>query len=562
MKRDLTRLAGQRFDLLVVGAGIYGVCVARDAALRGLRVAIIDRADFGGATSHNSFKLIHGGLRYLQHLDLARVRQSLAERRFWLRAAGHLIRPLRFIIPTYGHGSRGREAFWCALRMHDLIGFDRNRDLPPSQRVPPGQVLSREELFALIPGISGAGVTGGAAWYDGQMEDADRVLLECLLDAADAGAAVANYVAAVRFLGDEARLQGVRARDELAGDEFEIRADLTVNCAGPWVADLLRLAPRPLATDGLPGFAKGMNLVTRRLIEGEHALGVASARRSDAVVGESARLYFITPWAGQSVIGTADLPYDGPPDGWRITEADVLQFIAEVNAAYPAARLGPEDVRYCYGGLSPSEGEAHGQVRLSRQVLIRDHGQSDALAGLISVLGVKYTTARLVAEQVVDLAVRKLGRRAAPCETARRPLPGARGLADPAALERELRAELGAGAGAAAIALLKPYGTAYRPVLESAPQIGSAAERTFRGACLHAVRHEMAVRLKDLVLQRSARSAREGLPLARLEWCAETMRQELGWTEQRKAAELEAARAAAQARYVHLWPASETKPAA
>jgi glycerol-3-phosphate dehydrogenase len=562
MKRDLARLAGQRFDLLVVGAGIYGACVARDAALRGLRVAIIDRADFGGATSHNSFKLIHGGLRYLQHLDLPRVRQSLAERRFWLRAAAHLIRPLRFVIPTYGHGSRGREALWCALRTHDLIGFDRNRDLPPRQRVPPGRVLSRDELFSLIPGISREGVTGGVAWYDGQMEDADRVLLECLLDAADAGAEVANYVAAVRFLGGEARVEGVRARDVLAGDEFEIRAALTVNCAGPWVAELLRLAPRPLATDGIAGFAKGMNLVTRRLLEGEHAVGVASARRSDAILGESARLYFITPWAGQSVIGTADLPYGGAPDGWRITEADVLEFIGEINAAYPAARLRPEDVRYCYGGLSPAEGEAHGQVRLSRQPLILDHGRRDALAGLISVLGVKYTTARLVAQRAVDLALRKLDRRAARCDTTRRPLPGARGLVDPAALERELRAAPDVGADAAAVALLKPYGTAYRPVLESAPRIGGAVERVFRGTFVHAVRHEMAVRLMDLVLHRSTLSAREGLPLERLEWCADTMRRELGWTEQRKAAELEAARTAAQARYVRLWPANETKPAA
>jgi glycerol-3-phosphate dehydrogenase len=562
MKRDLTRLAGQQFDLLVVGAGIYGACVARDAALRGLRVAIIDRADFGGATSHNSFKLIHGGLRYLQHLDLPRVRQSLAERRFWLRAAAHLIRPLRFVIPTYGHGSRGREALWCALRMHDLIGFDRNRQLPPAQRVPPGRVLSRDELFALVPGISRERVTGGVAWYDGQMEDADRVLLECLLDAADAGAEVANYVAAAGFLGGAARVEGVRARDVLAGDEFEIRATLTVNCAGPWVAELLRLAPRPIATGGIARFAKGMNLITRRLLEGEHAVGVASARRSDAIVGESARLYFITPWAGQSVIGTADLPYGGPPDGWRITEADVRQFLAEVNAAYPAAGLRSEDVRYCYGGLSPAEGEANGQARLARHALIRDHGQSDALAGLISVLGVKYTTARLVAEGAVDLALRKLGRRAARCATARRLLPGTRGLEDAAALERELRAELGAGADAVAIALLKPYGTAYRPVLESAPQIGSAVERVFRGTCLHAVRHEMAVRLKDLVLHRSTLSAREGLAMERLEWCAEMMRRELGWTEQRKTAELEAARAAAQARYVRLWPASKTKPAA
>jgi glycerol-3-phosphate dehydrogenase len=446
--------------------------------------------------------------------------------------------------------------------MYDLLGFDRDRGLAPSQRVPSGRVLSRDELFALIPGLSGEGVTGGAAWYDAQMEDADRVLLECLLDAADAGAEVANYVGAAVFLGDEARLQGVRARDMLAGDEFEIRAALTVNCAGPWIAELLRLAPRPFATAGIAGFAKGMNLVTRRLLEGEHAIGVASARSSDAVVGESARLYFITPWAGLSAIGTADLPYDGPPDGWRITEADVLQFIAEINAAYPAARLRPEDVRYCYGGLSPAEGQADGQVRLSRQALIRDHAQSDALDGLISVLGVKYTTARLVAEHVVDLALRKLDRRAARCETARRPLPGARGLDDPVALERELRAAPGVGADAAAVALLKAYGTAHRSVLERAPQTGSAVERVFRGACLHAVRHEMAVRLKDLVLHRSTLAAREGLPLQRLEWCAEMMAHELGWTEQRKASELEAARTVAHDRYVRLWPASEPRPAA
>jgi glycerol-3-phosphate dehydrogenase len=269
MRRDLARLAERRFDLLVVGAGIHGACVARDAALRGLRVAVVDRGDFGGATSHNSFKLIHGGLRYLQHLDLLRVRQSLAERRFWLRAAAHLIRPLRFVIPTYGHGSRGREALWLALHMHDLIGFDRSRGLPPCQRVPPGRVLSRDEVLGLIPGLSDDRVTGGAAWYDGQMEDADRVLLECILDAAAADAEVANYVAAAGMLGDAEQVDGIRARDLLTDDEFEIRAALTVNCAGPWVAELLRLAPRPVAAAGVAGLARALNLVTRRLIDGD-----------------------------------------------------------------------------------------------------------------------------------------------------------------------------------------------------------------------------------------------------------------------------------------------------
>jgi glycerol-3-phosphate dehydrogenase len=561
MRRDPRRLARGRFDLLVVGAGIHGACVARDAALRGLRVALIDRDDFGGGTSHNSFKLIHGGLRYLQHLDLRRVRESLAERRFWLGAAAHLIRPLRFVIPTYGHGLRGREALWCALRMHDLIGLRRNQDLASSQRVPAGAILSKAELLALVPGIRDEAVTGGAAWYDGQMEDADRVLLECVLDAADAGAEAANYVAAVGLLGGVERVEGVRARDVLAGDEFDIDATLTVNCAGPWAAELLRLAPRPVA-ESAPDLSKGMNIVTRRLIEGEYAVGVASARRSDAVIGKSARLYFITPWAGQSLIGTAHLPHGGPPDAWRITETDVLEFIAEINAAYPAARLASADVRYCYGGLTPAEGEARGEVRRSRQALIVDHGKTDALGGLISVQGVKYTTARLVAERAVDLAFHKLDRPPPLCEAQLRPLPGARGLADRAAFVRELRADLGPGAGTAAVDLLKPYGTAYRRVLESAPPVGDVVERLFRSACVHAVRHEMAVRLKDLILHRNTLAAREGLSLERLEWCAQLMRRELDWTEQRRVAELEAARTLAQDRHVRLWSESETKPAA
>jgi glycerol-3-phosphate dehydrogenase len=262
------------------------------------------------------------------------------------------------------------------------------------------------------------------------------------------------------------------------------------------------------------------------------------------------------------VIGTAHLPYRGSPDAWRIDQADVDQFIAEINASLPAVRLGPEDVRYCYGGLTPAEGEADGQVRRSRQSQVLDHAHRDGLGGLISVLGVKYTTARLVAERAVDLAFKKLGRPSPRCEAKLRPLPGSRGLEDPAALARELRVELGPTAGADAIALLKPHGSSYRRVLESAPPTGSALERVFRGACLHAIRHEMAVRLRDLVLQRNSLAAREGLSLERLEWCAEAMRRELAWTERRKAAELEAARTLAQARYVRLLPASDSRPAA
>jgi glycerol-3-phosphate dehydrogenase len=535
MERQTSRLTETSFDLLVVGAGIYGACVARDAALRGLRVALIDRGDFGNATSHNSFKLIHGGLRYLQHLDLRRVRQSIEETRFWLRAAPHLVRPLQFVVPATGFGTRGPLAFWAAEQLHLLLGLDRNRGVLPAWRLPAGQVVSRARCLELIPGLDARRVTGGAVWYDGQMQNADRVLLECVLQAAEAGAEVANYVRAEVLLEHARRIEGVRARDLLSGEQFDVRATVTVNTCGPWSAELLQGRAEP--TDS-PALVKGMNLVTRR-IAGDYAIGIESARCSDAVIGQSRRLYFITPWRDRSLIGTTHVLYRDEPDRCRFRQDEIEGFLREVNAAYPPANLKLDDVYYCYGGLTPADGEAGDEEGLrSRHAEILDHRRLNGMEGLLTVVGVKYTTARRVAEQTVDHVYQKLGRTPPPCPTRGTPLPGAKGFEGEDALVRAASAALGSEGGAEP-GLLLDYGTRFRQVLGD---VGSAPEgigkSVFHLCCQHAVRAEMAVRLADVIFRRTDLAARGALTEADLQWCADMMSRELGWTAAHKEWEL------------------------
>ena len=494
MRRDLGAVEATVHDLLVVGAGIYGACIARDAARRGLSVALIDRGDLGAATSHNSLKILHGGLRYLQHLDLVRLRQSAREQRHWLKIAPHLTRPLAFVMPTWGHGTRGPEAMRAALTLHGLLArAGSERAIGP--KLPLGRILSRAECLEHIPGLADPRLSGGALWYEVQLVDADRALLECVQDAAAHGAAVATYVAAEGFLGTPDEVSGVGAEDLEGGGGLEIRARLTINACGPFAAAMLGRLPRPAGSFG--GLAKGLNLVVRRPLLPGPAIAVSSRQRSDSLVPRSdGRLYFLTPWQGRTVIGTSHLPYSGEADAYRFEETDILNFVAEINAAWPAAQLAREDVLYAYAGLTPAEGEGGaGEVRRARRGQVVDHGQG-GIRGLISVQGVKYTTARLVAEKVVDLALARLGRTAEPCRTALEPLPGARTM--------------------------------------------TPAAETLPARVRRVVREEMALRLDDVLLRRLGLAAEGRLGEAEIAVTAMVMAEELGWSASRRAREQEA----------------------
>jgi glycerol-3-phosphate dehydrogenase len=412
MKRDLGLLTAREHDLLIVGGGIYGVTAAWDAAQRGLAVALIEAEDFGAGVSWNSLKTIHGGLRHLQRADVFQMRESLRERRALLRIAPELVKPQSFLVPAYGHGAKGREALAAGLWLFDLLGRDRNRGLPKEQCIPRARPLSRRAVLDLVPGLPERGLTGGALWTDAQVSSSERLTLGFVHAAVEAGAIVANHVAAEGFLRAGARVNGALARDTLTGGSLEVRARVVLNAAGPRVDDLLGGAgiARPRAP-----LLRAMNLVLSRAPAASgHAVGAASG----------GRFLFLVPWRDHSLLGTAYEPAE--TDGAGAVEA----FVAEAARAYPWVRLTPDDVVLVHRGLVPGRGGADGLATRSR---LLDHEAVDGVPGLISVQGVKYTTARGVAERAVDLVFRRLGRRSPRCRTETTPLPRARPLAGPLA---------------------------------------------------------------------------------------------------------------------------------
>ncbi len=430
MQRSIENLADRQFDVLVIGAGIYGACIARDAALRGLSVALVERDDFGAHTSHNSLKLIHGGLRYIQHLDFKRMRESVCERRAWMRIAPHLTRPLKFVMHTHGVTTRGPLALWVAGRIHEAIGYDRNQGVDDKHQIPRSEVYGREIAAELMPDLPDAKYNGAASWYDGQVLDADRLLIECLKSAVEAGAVIANYAEVTSLKTHAKTVTGATVRDGLSGEQVNVKASLTVNSCGPW-SDQLELGVTQQNAKLLPHqpLTINMNIVVGRPIIEDHAIGVRSHQKSDSRIDSANRQFFVTPWRGMTAIGTLHEPFDGDVGDAGISASVLEAFVNDVNAAYPSAEIGIDDIVYCYWGLTPGEhGLTRGDARRARHGQIIDHSKESGVDGVISVIGVKWTTARLEAERVVDLALAKLGVEAGRSAAAVTALPGARGF--------------------------------------------------------------------------------------------------------------------------------------
>jgi glycerol-3-phosphate dehydrogenase len=531
--RDLRRLADTPFDLLVVGAGIYGATIAWDAALRGLSVAIVDRDDFGGATSANSLKTVHGGLRSLQRGALPEVRQFIRERRTLLRIAPHLVTPLTFVVPTTWHPVRNALVMRIALAMNDAIASDRNEGLLPSHSLHGGRHVSLAELRRVAPDIGMAGVHGGASWCDAQMQNSERVTLEFVLSAAERGAVAANHVEVLSLLRAGDRITGAHVQDRLSGESFDVRARATINVAGPWAAALSATADGRSPTRLVPALSRALNVVTARPA-GPCAVGGLS----------EGRFFFRVPWRGVTMYGTSHDRFKDAPDAVRPREADVASLLADVNRAFPGNPVRLEDVTFVHWGLLPARPDAGRHVQLAKQSVVHDHSR-DGTPGLVTVVGVRYTTARQTAEDAVGLVFRLLGHASPPSSpSSSAPLLGARGYD-----ESRLRATLAAGAPPAAVQrLISTYGQralAVAALMKDdaglAVQLGvncpvTAAEVVF------AVREEMACTLADVLLRRTE-AGTAGPPgddavLA----AAGHLQRALGWDAHRTSSEITALR--------------------
>lgn len=547
MKRDVEALAEGHYDVLVVGGGIYGVCIARDAALRGLSVALVEKEDFGHATSANSLKIIHGGLRYLQDGNLRLVRAMIRERKAWLRIAPHLVDPLPCLMPTTKEPSRSRALMAVAMSVNDLIAFDRNLDMHPAKRIPRSRLLSRNELRRRAPGIPTDGVNGGVMWYDAHVTNTERLLLAILLSAVTAGARVANYVEVVGFVRKRNEIHGVEIVDTVTGQKMVIRARLVVLSTGVWTQSLLKRCDVSQSDSSL-GTSLAINIVTRQICR-DYALALPTrSTRGQTASVRPPRTLFIVPWQGHSIVGTLHLPFTFAHNERLTVHSDVVAgFLAAVNLAYPEARLALADVFHVQAGFLPAhelQGNS-GSVRLLRESQIVDHERANGLRGVISVEGVKYTTARRTAKKVVNLALQKLERSAKPCITDIVPVLGG-DIGDYEAFLSKAEQSASPRVEAASIRhLASTYGTEYGRILaylEEDPAWGrqiSTHVPVLAAEIVHAVREEMAVRLTDVIQRRTILGAAGPPDVATVEACASMLSNLLGWSRRRRQDEID-----------------------
>jgi glycerol-3-phosphate dehydrogenase len=487
MRRDIPRLIDTAFDLLIVGAGIHGACAAWDAALRGLSVAVVDQGDFGAATSANSLRIVHGGLRYLARGDLPRMRESIRERSTLLRIAPGLVHPLKVLVPTYGAGARGRLAHAAALALNDLASLGRNRQLERTRSIPRGHLVSRQECLSLFPWFVAEGLTGGAVWYDAQLRHPERLTLSFLQAAANIGAVPVNYLRVDQLLASRGEVQGARATDCLTRAELQIRARAVLVAAGPWtdglIATISGTGQRPA-----PRQALAVNLVlNRRLADVAVGVRARSKREEDPVCGGH-RFLFSAPQGKVTLLGTWYSVDPTNPAAARERGARTL--LREFNDACPGLDLSqPEVTRLQWGWVPLKDGKERGRPEaLAERPRIADYGRALGVRHLLSVEGVKYTTARLVAEQALNHVFRSLGRTSPPCRTAELRLHGT---------DAEISAEPGTEAA--------------------------------RGEIVRAVREEMAVKLTDIVFRRTTLGAAPGPERTAVEEMARVAGAELGW---------------------------------
>lgn len=402
--RAWTALGEAPFDLLVIGGGINGAAIARDAALRGCRVALVEAQDWGAGTSSRSSRLVHGGVRYLEHGWLHLVFEASRERRLLLELAPHLVHPLAFTWPVYRGARVPQWKLAAGLWLYDLLALFRNVGTHTS--FGPRGVLLHE------PRVRAEGLVGGARYWDAQTHDT-RLTFANVLDAARLGVVACAHAPVVSLVHEGGRVAGAVVRDALRGEaETTVRARVVVNAAGPWSDDLRRLDD-PSVTAGVRG-TKGVHvLVPRERVGNRDALTL--------IAPQDGRVWFVLPWGAFTMLGTTDTFTDTPPDEVRASAADVAYLLAACNHHFPQAQLTPADVISAWAGLRPLVASASAGQPSNAS---REHELVRARSGLLSITGGKLTTYRAMAAQVVDAVEQALGRQPTRATTDRRPLPG------------------------------------------------------------------------------------------------------------------------------------------
>jgi glycerol-3-phosphate dehydrogenase len=516
-------------DVLVIGGGIVGTGIARDLALRGLKVALVEQHDLASGTSSRPTRLIHGGLRYLEMFDFALVRTDMREREVLLRLAPHLVQPVRFLMPMYSRGVLYRAKLQAGMQLYDALSFDKS--------LPTRQWLNKRQLLRAEPGLNPKGLQGAWQFYDGQVSLVERLVIENALDAAgEGGGVILTYAPAVRFVRDDAgTVTGALIRDSFSGREITARARLTINATGPWL-DLTTAGIRPGRRPLL------------RLTKGVHLVTPSASRHAHVLFAErDGRLFFVIPWLGNSLVGTTDTDYVGDPAEAAASAEDVEYLIDEARRAFPAGRF--DEVHYTYAGVRALVRIEHvREGKVSRKHALHDHARRDGVPGIVSVVGGKVTGYRAIAEEVGDLVARRLDAPRADSTTEQRRLPGVHlgdldtyvtsdiwPRAQALGLDREQAHHLGS-----------VYGSLATDVLERAERDLTLARRvcpdrpTIAAQLVRAVEDEWAMSLGDVLLRRTPLGLEASQALDCLDATVDVMAPLLGWDAAERSRQIDA----------------------
>jgi len=545
MKRNLSKLTDQQFDVLIVGGGIYGATTAFETARAGFKTALIERVDFSHATSANSLKIIHGGLRYLQHLNFKRMRESIASRRAMMRTAPHLVKKMPCIMPTYGHGLKGKEIIGCALFINDLISWDRNHRIEPENHLPSSRLLSKEECLTVFQYIHQGGFNGAAKWYDALAVNTERLTLTYIKNANQYGACVANYVESIDAIIQNGRIVGVKAKDYFSNEEFDIYAKIVVNATGPWTEG--NLIPTDIRNMRKRKWAKAINIIVKKEIFSGIAVGLegeAEYRDQDALLKRRHRLYFFVPWRGYTMIGTNYKNANCNPDEFQVTAEDIREMVEDVNKIYPAADLSDEDVTFFHGGMLPMQDGTSNpadSIQLDKTSRIIDHEKNDGIKALLSIIGVKYTTAPQTAKKVLGF----ISRHVRPSFKKNNIRPMNNPLDNVDSIHESLQTSKSKLDETGFKHLLENYGNRCGEILEyihDDPKLAnwvSLAPPVMAAEIIFAIREEMALKLSDVAFRRTALATAECPSREALESAAGIMAKEFGWDENLKQKEME-----------------------
>ena len=505
------------YDLIIIGAGINGAGIARDAAMRGLSVLLLDKNDLGSGTSSWSTRLIHGGLRYLEHGELGLVRESLRERETLLKIAPHLVHPIPIVIPILNGSRRKKSTIRAGMVLYDLLSLQKS--------LPRHRMLSTEETLRELPGLNSAGLLGAALYYDAQVEFPERLVLENVLSARERSAQCLTYakVTGISRDSDQCLIVGFETR----GGSQEARAHVVINASGPWIDQVL--GNTDSGQPRLIGGTKGSHLIVETFA-GAPSKAVYLEAQSDG------RPFFVIPWNGNYLIGTTDARYGDDPDSARLEDWEINYLLNETNLAFPDARLVREDVLYGYTGVRPLPYTNQTERKITRRYFLRRHTQ---YKNLISVVGGKLTTYRSLAQECVDLVYELMGKRSPECLTSVARLPGAARLTamdvpiSENPLAEKVRARLSRiyglyGNDLAKMCLRDPK--LAEPINEEGDAI--AAEIIF------AFDHQLASTLTDCLMRRTMLGLNRDLGIRVAKRAVEVAQAQLGWNDERSDHEL------------------------